>query len=97
MFLPQIFSTQIPSQISERKLHQVFLISWLPNSYTPNLSYPRNPRLRIEPEKFARGSGEQLRFFFRRKFLHRFDELARMGLAQRERIIRTERDALRSE
>src|SRR5436853_5771925 len=45
-------------------------------------------------KKFACGSGKQLRFLFCGEFLHRIDELARVRFAQREWVVRSERDAL---
>jgi hypothetical protein len=47
-------------------------------------------------KKFARSFGAQLRLLFRRKFFHRFDEFARVRFAQREWVVRSERDALRA-
>jgi hypothetical protein len=47
-------------------------------------------------KKFARGSSQHLRLLFRRKFFHRFDELAWVRFAEREWVVRSERDALRA-
>src|SRR6266446_3511896 len=47
-------------------------------------------------KKFARSCGAQLRLLFRRKFFHRFDKFAGVRFAQREWVVRSERDASRA-
>ena len=66
---------------------------------TSNAQRPTSERRSqiIQTEKFARRAGESVALFLSRKVLHRFDEFAGMCFAERERIIRTERDTLRAE
>jgi hypothetical protein len=90
----QGLSSVIPTEVEESLNFAGYLR--LPGKIQRCLDFARHDNYESEAKKFAGRAGEQLRFFFGRKF-HRFNELTRVRFAQRERIIGAKCDAFRAE